>query len=52
MKPDFFYECETCKTRIPATFDNINPEGMQSVVVDTGGKTETTFRCGEHHKAP
>jgi hypothetical protein len=48
---DFFYECEVCKTHIPATWDNLNPEGMQSVVVDFGNKTETTFRCREHPEA-
>lgn len=50
-KADFYYECEVCKAKIPATYDNINPAGMQSIVVDKGGKTETTFRCEHHHQA-
>lgn len=48
MNPDFYYECEVCKTRIPATFDNPTlPEG-QEVVKRQGIKSETTFRCAEH----
>jgi len=50
MKPDFFYECEVCKDKIPAMYPpSPDPDGMQSVVVDKGGKTEITFRCVNHH---
>ena len=51
MKPDFFYECEVCKGKIPATFAEPNPEGMQTIVVVKGKGTETTFRC-EKCRAP
>lgn len=53
MKPDFFYECLTCKCRIPASWGNVNPDGMQSVTVAVPKKkdmTETTFRCKDHHE--
>jgi hypothetical protein len=50
MKPDFFYECEVCKDKIPANWPPApDPVGMQSVVVQGKGKTETTFRCEKHH---
>jgi len=50
MKPDFFYECEVCKDKIPAMYPpSPDPDGMQSVVVDKGGKTEIAFRCVNHH---
>ncbi len=47
----FYYECEICKGKIPASFSHPSPEGMQSIVVGrTGGRTETTFRCEKHHE--
>lgn len=53
MKADFYYECQTCKVNIPATWGNVDPEGMQSVTVvkkETTETTETTFRCSDHHE--
>ena len=46
MSGGFFYECEVCKTKIPATFDDPTPETVVPVVKKQGDvKSETTFRC-------
>lgn len=50
MKIDFYYECEICKEKIPANWDNIHPQEMTTVTVDFGKKTEITFRCENHKK--
>ena len=50
MKADFFYECLTCKVRMPAAWDNVSPAEVQSVSVAKGEKVETTFRCQEHRE--
>lgn len=50
--PDFFYECEVCKTKIPAMFANPTLPLGQEVVKRMGAKSETTFRCVEHRVDP
>ena len=52
MKADFFYECERCKMKIPATFARPHPVGMQAIVTPKGPGTETTFRCEDCKDKP
>jgi hypothetical protein len=42
---DFFYQCDLCKTPIPASFDVASPENVHFIVENVRGGTETTFRC-------
>lgn len=50
MRADFYYECQTCKARMPATWDNVSPAEVQSVPVSKGEKVEVTFRCQSHRE--
>jgi hypothetical protein len=51
-EPDFYYQCEVCKAKIPAMFASpILPEG-QEVAKRMGEKVEVMFRCPEHRVDP
>jgi hypothetical protein len=52
FKADFYYDCEECHARIPATFANPHLPDEQIVIKQMGPKSETTFRCQAHRVDP
>lgn len=44
---DFFYQCDSCKKKISATWDNFSPEEMECISTPKGKNTEITFQCKE-----
>ena len=47
LSSDFFYECDSCKEKFSATFEEVNPSSGTFITTGKGPTTITIFNCNK-----